>query len=262
MEFDIRSHGYTFKHSFSPKPDLSAERFKEHYHTTYEFLYFVQGDADFMVKHTHYKIRPGSLLIVKPGEYHNIVFNSDKPYDRYVIRFSHQALPPIIRKHLQKVEAVYYIDGTPLAQEFYRVDELVGSIHPEVCLYACIGSINIIISHLISSQNLIQKADYINEESRKIVEYIDSHLSEIRSAQDVATALHMSKSSIYKIFTEQFHTSLMHYVRIQKCVAAKVLLEDGVPAIDTSNRLGFNNYSSFYRNYVRVFNEPPSSGKG
>lgn len=261
MEFDIRSHGYTFKHSFSPKPDLSAERFKEHYHTTYEFLFFVQGDADFMVKHTHYKIRPGSLLIVKPGEYHNIVFNSTEPYDRYVIRFAPQDLSPIVRKHLGKVEAVYYIEGTPLLQEFRHMDELVASIHREVCLCACIGSINIIISHLISSQNLIQKADYINEESRKIVEYIDSHLADIHSAQDIADALHMSKSSIYKVFTEQFHTSLMYYVRIQKCVAAKSLLEDGIPAIDVSNQLGFNNYSSFYRNYVQIFHEPPSAGK-
>lgn len=261
MEFDIRSHDYTFKHSFSAVPDLSSERFKEHYHTSYEFLYFVQGDADFMVKHTHYKIRPGSLLIAKPGEYHNIIFHSTEPYDRYVIRFVPHALSPDVRKHLGKLDAVYYIDGTPLANEFCRMDKLMTSIHHEVCLSACIGSTNIIISLLISSQNLIQQADYINEESRKIVEYIDSHLADIHSAQDIASALHMSKSSIYKVFTEQFHTSLMYYVRIQKCVAAKSLLEDGIPAIDVSNRLGFNNYSSFYRNYVQVFGTPPSAGK-
>ena len=45
MEFDIRQDSYTFKHSFSEKPDLSQERFREHFHREYEFLYFVSGDS-------------------------------------------------------------------------------------------------------------------------------------------------------------------------------------------------------------------------
>lgn len=259
MDFDIRFQDYTFKHTYSPSPEIDTERFKEHYHTTYELLYFVRGDADFMLEHTLYKIKPGTLLIAKPGEYHNIVFKSQQPYERYVIRFDAQSLYPYVRRQLEKAESVYYIEGTPLAVEFRRMDEHVSAVHEDLRLSACIGTLNILIAYLVSSHDLIQKADYISEDSKRIIEYIDAHLSEIHSADDLAAALHMSKSTIYKIFSKQFSNSLMSYIRTQKCMAARNLISEGVPTMEVSNRLGFNHYSSFYRDYHKVFNRSPSS---
>lgn len=260
MDFDIRFRDYTFKHTYSPCPEIDTERFKEHYHTTYELLYFAQGNADFMLEHTLYKVKPGTLLIAKPGEYHNIVFKSQQPYDRYVVRFDAQSIYPYVRRQLEKAESVYYIEGTPLVAEFHRMDEHVSAVHEDLRLTACIGSLNILIAYLVSSQNLIQKADYINEDSKRIVEYIDAHLPEIHSADDLAAALHMSKSTIYKIFSRQFSTSLMSYIRTQKCMAARNLISEGVSAMEVSNRLGFNHYSSFYRDYQKIFSKSPSSG--
>ena len=64
MSFDVRYQDFAFKHSYSQKPDLSEARFREHFHTLYELLFFVEGDADFMLEHKRFKIRPGSLHIV------------------------------------------------------------------------------------------------------------------------------------------------------------------------------------------------------
>lgn len=261
MDFDIRLHDYTFKHTFSPVPDLNADRYKEHFHTGFELLYFMRGDADFMVQHTIYKIRPGSLLIAKPGEYHNIVFHSAAPYERYVIRFNPFSIYPYLRKQLEKAESVYFIEGSPLVAEFARIDEFLSYIHQDVYIGACIGSLNIIIAYLISSQSLTQVADYVDEDAKRIVEYIDAHLPEIQSSDDLARALHMSKSGIYKIFDKQFQTPLMTYIRTQKCMLAHNLITDGVTATEAAERLGFNHYSSFYREYVKIFGTPPTTAK-
>ena len=258
MSFDLRHKDYTFKHTYSPQPDLSAARYKEHFHTTYEFLYFVQGNADFMIQHTLYKIQPGSLLIVKPGEYHNIVFHSDAPYERYVIRFSPPSLYPYLRKQLERAESVYYIEGTPLAEEFRRLDQHVPLVHQDVLLSAMIGSLGVITSYLVSSQDLIMKADYVNEDVRRILEYIDTHLAELHTAEEIAHDLHMSKSALYKSFSQQFGTPLMSYIRTQKCMAARDLLNEGTPATTVAERLGFAHYSSFYRDYVHIFGAAPS----
>ena len=258
MAFDVRILDYTFKHTYSPKPDLSEARFREHFHTTYEMLYFVQGDADYMLQQTRYKIRPGSLLIAKPGEYHNIVFRSEQPYERYVMRFAPSAIYPSVLKRLDKIKSVYYIEGSPIADEFRRLDTHLTDLHEKVKLFLCIGSMNIIIAHIISSQNLIQEADYEDKDLAGIVEYIDRHLTEIHSVDDIANAVHMSRSAIYKSFSRQFDTPIMSYIRTQKCMAARELLSQGVSASDVSERLGFNHYSSFYRDYSQVFNCPPS----
>ena len=261
MEFDIRYQEYTFKHSFSEHPDTSQDRFQEHYHTSYELLYFVSGDADFHLQDMLYKIKPGSLLIAKPGEYHNIVFHSASPYDRYVIRFSPLAIPSFMIRQLEKTRSVYYIQGTPLAEEFVRMDKHMQYLHPDTRVFACIGSITLILSYLISSSELIQQADYINEDSKRILMYIESHLNEIHSVEELSGALHMSRSTIYRLFSRQLNTSLMAYIRTQKCLLARTLLAEGASATEVASRLGFNHYSSFYRDYVKIFHESPAANR-
>ena len=258
MDFDLRFREYTFKHTYSKQPDLSAERYREHYHTAYELLYFISGDAQFMIQHNLYNIRPGSLLLVKPGEYHNIVFRSKAPYERYVIRFSPQVVRPRFIKLLDMTKSVYYIADSPIDEEFRRLDSHMSALHKDCRLDACIGSLIILLSYIISSDKLAQKADYINNDSRQIIEYIDRNLADIQSVNDICAALHMSKSTVYSIFSEQMNTSLMAYVRTQKCIVAKNLMYEGFSATEAADQLGFQHYSSFYRDYMKVFHEPPS----
>ena len=258
MEFDVRYRSYTFKHSYSEKPDTSQERFKEHFHTSYELLFFVQGDADLMLQHTRYNIKPGSMLVIKPGEYHNIVFHSEAPYERYVIRFSPMNLHRNLPLLLERTESVYYIAGTPLEEEFLRMDRHLSNLHPDAHVNACIGSMDIILSYLISSEKLIQKADYVNEDSKRILDYIDAHLADIHTAEDLSHGLHMSKSAIYRIFSLQLDTPLMTYVRTQQCILARNFLLEGIPAVEVASRLGFSHYSSFYRSYREVFHAAPT----
>ena len=258
MNFEVRYQDFTFKHSFSEKPDLSEERFKEHFHTVYELLYFVRGNADFMIEHRLYKIKPGSLLIAKPGEYHNIVFRSEEPYERYVLRFPPYAIHRHVRLQLERTHSVYNVENSLLAEEFHRMDEHMQVVQEDLQVALCIGSLNIIAAHLISSEERIQHADYVNNDARRILKYIEQHLPEIHSAEEIAQALHVSKSALYKIFTQQLKTPLMTYVRTQQCMAARNLMLDGISATEAADRLGFQHYSSFYRDYVQIFGTAPT----
>ena len=176
-----------------------------------------------------------------------------------MLRFSPLAIYPYVRSQLEKTESVYFIENTPLAQEFRLMDEHVSYVHEDMRVSVCIGSMNIINAYLISAHDLIQKADYVNQDLRSIVRYIDAHLAQIHSVDDITDALHMSKSSVYKVFSSEFDTPIMSYVRTQKCMVARDLLSEGANATDVAERLGFNHYSSFYRDYTHVFGTPPSS---
>lgn len=48
----------------------------------------------------------------------------------------------------------------------------------------------------------------------------------------------------------------MSYVRTQKCILAQELLTRGEPATSCYLDCGFNDYSSFYRSYLKVFGHP------
>ena len=261
MEFDIRFREFTFKHSGSERPDPTEGRFQEHFHTGYELFYFVRGDADFMVKHQLYKLKPGSLLVIKPGEYHNIVFRSNAPYERYLMRFSPLAIYPMVLKRLEQSDSVYFMEGTPLKDVFESMDTGLGMVHRDMQGTLCIGFMNIVLAYLISAQGLTQKADSVNAEVKKIVDYIDANLIQIYSAEEIARALHISKSALYKTFSAHFGVPIMSYVRTQKCMIARNLLSEGAAATEVADRLGFNHYSSFYRDYCKIFGAPPTSVK-
>ncbi|MBQ5960155.1 MAG: helix-turn-helix transcriptional regulator [Firmicutes bacterium] len=261
MEFDIRYRSYVFKHSCTDQPDLSQEHFPPHFHTAYELLFFVRGDAYLALQHTQYSIRPGSLLVIKPGEYHNIVFRSEAPYERYVIRVNPISLRRGMAELLSRTQSVYYIAGTPLEEEFYRMDSHLSFLQENTHVNACIGSMDLILSYLINSDSLIQHADYINNDSKRVLDYIDTHLVEVHSIDDLVRGLHMSKSALYRIFSMQLETPPMNYVRTQQCLLAHNLLAEGVPATEVSARLGFSHYSSFYRSYQQVFHASPSEKK-
>ena len=221
-------------------------------------MYFVRGNADYMVEHRLYNIKPGSLLIAKPGEYHNIVFRSDEPYERYVLRFPSVSVYPYVRRQLEKTNTVYYIEGTMLADAFTNMDKHIMSVQKDLRVALCYGVLNVITAHLISSQDLIRHADYVNEEAHTVVKFIEENLPQVHSTEEIARALHMSKSALYKVFTRQFKTPIMTYVRTQKCMLARDLIHDGMSATEAAEKLGFAHYSSFYRDYIQVFGSPPT----
>ena len=60
---------YLYSYFRSKPPELNL-----HLHKYYEFLYFISGDATYIVEDNLYKIHPGEL--------HTIFFQSEKPYER------------------------------------------------------------------------------------------------------------------------------------------------------------------------------------
>ena len=261
MEFDVRSGDLTFKHTLTEKPEMNEERFKEHFHTVYELLYFLDGDADFRVRDTRYVLKPGDLLVVQPGEHHNIILKSQAPYERMVIRFDAMDVKGQLRRYLPDLDSVYFIQDTPLSAELEHLDAHYSSIREDMIVPTLVSSLNIILAYLISSDELIQEADSVNRDLKQIMDYVSNNLAEIQSVDDLSNALHLSKSSIYKIFHKQFDTPIMSYIRTQKIVQARAMMQEGIPATEVALRLGFNHYSSFYRDYYKIFGEAPSGKK-
>ena len=115
-----------------------------------------------------------------------------------------------------------------------------------------------ILVYLLGQNTVALPAIQTNERIEQIISYIENNLLDIRTLDDLSSALLMSKSTIYKLFDEQLNTPVMSYVRTKKCMRANSLLLKGCPATEVYLQCGFDDYSSFYRAYVRVFHKPPS----
>ena len=83
----FREKDYMYSHN-----QMRPTAFSTHLHKYYEFLYFVRGDATYVVEGHEYKARDGDLFITCPGELHSIAFRSDKEYERHFIQISEELL--------------------------------------------------------------------------------------------------------------------------------------------------------------------------
>lgn len=257
MSFDLRKEEYVFKHTVDNTPNMSKEMFREHFHPNYELLFFIRGRADFLLRQKVYHLEHHSLLLIKPGSYHNIIIREVVPYERIVIRFSPDAIPSPLNARLSQLPDVFNIRGSLLEEELLHLDKYASEADAGVREGVFLSALNIILLLLSASSSLSRREDKVNTSLARIIEYIESGLTDIHTVEDIASGLNMSVSTVNKVFREQLQTPVMKYVRTQKCMLAKNLILDGVPAYEAAEKAGFDYYSTFYRAYRSVFNDSP-----
>ena len=77
-------------HSLDESP--SPSEFYMHAHERMEILYFLSGDAQYLVEGSVYPLHPGELLIMNRAEAHKLQLLSAQPYERIVMHFSPSVL--------------------------------------------------------------------------------------------------------------------------------------------------------------------------
>lgn len=88
---------------------------------------------------------------------------------------------------------------------------------------------------------------------RKIIHYIQLHLSENYSLETLAEYIGISKSYLCKIFKAETGTTIIHYIQLLKVEEAKFLLTvEQIPLSEIAYFLGYTDYSYFSRVFKKV----------
>ena len=88
--------------------------------------------------------------------------------------------------------------------------------------------------------------------------YIENHLQDRITLADTARRFLVSESSVNQLFRKRMKVSFYRFVTQRRLIAAKVLLQDGLPAEQISAQVGFGDYSSFYRAFKREYGISPA----
>lgn len=250
---------YVFRHMDDPSPVPGMDELGWHFHTCYELLYFLRGDADYLIEQNRYTLRPHSLLIIPPGVYHTMLVISSKRLDRIVIHFSDECLSPKMRDCLASLSNVYCIPGTRLSDEILLVDTYQQDLSNGISRSILVNQLHIILEFLCRLDGMHQAADQMDYGAEQIISYIHSNLSSIHTLDDICQNVHMSRSTVQNLISDYLQTPVMSYVRVQKCILAKNLLKNGGSATEVALQCGFSDYSTFYRAYRKVFGIAPTS---
>ncbi len=237
-----------------------------HCRDNYTLLYVIEGGGTCTVEGATYPLHPHALLLMRPYEYHSIAPDSSVPYARVVIHFDANAdLPPAIASHLFPNESrgnCFSIKTDhPIRTALEASDRIVSLSHggtketaeAEAFLRATLTQVLV----LLTLETPEPPTKTISDPVRRAIEYINRHLTEELSLDALAKEIFISKYHLSRLFHAQMGASVFHYFTTKRMTLARRMLEAGESATSVASRLGFRDYSTFYRTYRRACGEAP-----
>ena len=260
-----------FSYGHTETSHADPNKFESHCHTEFELLYVLQGRGKYVVEGAEYPLRPHTMMLIRPHEYHYVCPDRDSVYERYVINFRSGDLPhailelPILRDNTDMRHGVFFSEDaiSPLIdQEFTNSDEIYNLIRDRKKSAESQKTVIIsLLSRVLLLLSLSSPSDEIHYEENvitRITEYLDSHVTDPLSLDRLSQQFFISKYYLCHAFRHQNGISILAYLTAKRIVLAQQLLKDGKSATEVAQITGFQNYSSFYRAYLKQTGHSPT----
>lgn len=242
-----------------------------HSHSFYEIVYVLSNSGtEYLAGTKRYTLQPGDIIIIPPGIGHKPLFPSElaEPYRRIVLWVSAEFVE-IVDQIIPSYEPKFKIQPLLLrtANTSY---EYIGELfrrglkeakEQKECwqVSLCGNTMQLLVSCL---RAFAEPTEYhLRSEKPEllddVVSYIETHLNEKISLSDTAQRFFVSESTIGQTFQKKMHVSFYHYVTQRRLIAAKSLMLEEHNLDILSEKVGFKDYSTFYRAFKKEFGLSP-----
>lgn len=240
--------------------------FKLHHHDdVYEIVLFLSGDAEFYVEGNVYRLKPYDMVITQPFEMHHIKCLTKKTYERIIIYIK----PEYFNKNRCKEFEDILINRPPgtgnLIPADIVKDLLVNPIN-RISVYLHDGSLTaanaIIVEFLYllnNTKSAISPSKSKDKRISSVIHYINEHLSEQITLDFLSEKFFINKYHLCKIFKKNTGYTLSQYINHKRILLVRELHSNGQSLLEASTNAGFNNYSHFYRLYVKKTGMTPKN---
>jgi len=272
-DFNKRQHMVSRDYEIFYYSDLHFETVPVHAHAYYEFYFFLEGDVTLEINQDSVPLREGDIIIVPPlTPHHTVIHNSEVPYRRIVFWVSqpffeqlksespvYAWLPEMVTQHGRHV---FHPDRTAFqslqSSLFSVIDEFEGNrFARETMLQSMIRQLLLSISRTVYETETQLKETEASGLFQRLVGYVESHLDEEISLDDLAKAFYLSKYYISHLFKDTSGLSVHQYITRRRLEACRTRIIAGDDITETSQMYGFSDYSSFYRAFTKEYGMSP-----
>lgn len=259
--FEYKDADLFCHHSLDASP--SPAEFYMHAHERMEILYFLSGDAQYLVEGSVYPLHPGELLVMNRAEAHRLQLLSNQPYERIVLHFSPSVLHGIDPDGL----LLRIFADKPLGKQNHYVSDrfrvlfsdfdAAGS-DAQLRLHMLLILANVLDELSNLTGNASSASDAPETVPQQILRYVNLHLFENISLSSVSRVFFLSASQLGRVFRQATGSSVGEYIRVKRLLAARERIIAGSSPADACVACGFQDYSTFFRAYKSKFGCAPS----
>ncbi len=254
--------------------DVNFQSVGSHSHDYYEFYFFESGAVSMEIGSSVFPLKQGDVIIVPPGVRHRaVVLDPSLSYRRFVFWISRSYLSALSAQAQeygypaklaeQNGQYVFHFDlltfNTIRAQLFSLLDELHAEHYgKQESIRIELQRLLLLLSRLIHEQTKSSRRETRNKYAQ-ISAYIDEHLDEPLSLEQLAGEFYLSKYYIAHLFRESTGLSVHQYLTKKRLAAVCAAMQSGEPVSEACFKYGFQEYSSFYRAFRKEYGISPSS---
>lgn len=246
-----------------------------HSHNFYELMCCRNTcGAEYLIGTQRYKLQKGDILLVAPGVSHRPILpeNLTEPYERDILWLS-QEFTQLIRDNTPGIDDWQMPDTNLIRTAGTRWEILTDMFHAGVkeAEEKNFGWEMIVLGNTISLVASLwralrfQTANQLRAEAPdlldQIMAYIEIHLSEKITLSDTAKHFYVSESTISHLFRQRLGVSFYRCVTQRRLISAKEMIWKGYPMDAVAEKVGFSDYSSFFRAFKREYGVPPKQYK-
>ncbi len=263
-KYNAQQYGQiTFYHSEDDHPRSS--HFARHCHAHYEIIYVVQGTGKYVVEGERYELRPGTLMVFRPGEFHYVDVSEQERYERFVFHFRAEELPQA-EGALSRLAArplgvgnIYETSDFPIPVTgiFENFDRLESLPEQERAVLSRLYLTELVL--LLSVAEPQSRGERRGEPiGAQIIRYLNENLAAPLSLEELAKHFYVSKYYLCRAFKEHNGISILGYLNGKRVMLARQMIEGGESAATAAERVGFCDYSTFYRAYRKTYGRSPT----
>lgn len=248
---------FKFAVNYAELDAYSEENVHEsHVHDGCEIYINISGDVSFTVENHFYHVESGNIIITRPFEYHNCVYNNNELHKQFCIIFSTEGNEFLLDLFFNRKKG----EGNLITLSKDNHQELI-----ECCNMFLTKTLNDVekyllfmkIISLVSSGVSKDSPDLMPESVKLAIDYIIRNLSGQIKTEDLAAAAHVSVNTLERHFKEALGTSPANYLKNKRLANAARLLRVGKSVTDACFDSGFANCSHFISQFKSAFGVTP-----